>query len=326
LNDKWREFTGDEPSAGFGDGYAAHVHPDDIQKVFKAVHSESTSTGRFTCEYRLRRRDGSYRWIFDVAAPRFFTDGSFAGFIGSAIDITNQKVTQEALAKVSGQLIEAQEKERTRIARELHDDICQRLVLLSIQLDRSMIASDSSPAKAERRRPELERLGQLKVASQNCSEIAHSVQALSHELHSSNLDFLGLLPAVRGFCREFSEQHRVAVEFTYKDVPNPLPREVSLCVFRVVQEALHNAAKHSGVSCMEASLRGAPDAIELEVRDAGVGFDPEEAKSRGGLGLVSMQERVNLVQGEISIESTPSGGTKIKARIPLERENAAATA
>ena len=164
---------------------------------------------------------------------------------------------------------------------------------------------------------EVERLRQMKEASQHCSDIGKAVQALSHELHSSSLDYLGIVAAVGGFCREFSEKHRLSVEFTSAEVPNSLPRDVSLCLFRVVQEALRNAAKHSGATCFEVSLRGSRDEVELEVCDGGVGFDAEAVRAKGGLGLLSMQERVNFVNGTISIESTPSQGTKVRVRIRM---------
>jgi signal transduction histidine kinase len=166
----------------------------------------------------------------------------------------------------------------------------------------------------------MERINRIKQASENCKEIAHTVQALSHELHSSNLDFLGLVPALRDFCREFSDQHRLEVKFTTADVPHPLPQEISLCVLRVVQEGLRNAVKHSGANCFQVSLRGTGDGIELHVGDEGAGFTPETAQAKGGLGLVSMRERVQLAKGTIRIDAKPGRGTKITVNIPVSRE------
>ena len=137
LNDKRVEFTGPDPGAGYGHTWTTYIHPDDFQQVADALRSALKTRQPFSKEYRLRRRDGVYRWMFDVASPRLNGDGSFAGFIGSAIDVTDQKLAQEALENVSGRLIEAQERERTRIARELHDDICQRLALLSMELEQA---------------------------------------------------------------------------------------------------------------------------------------------------------------------------------------------
>jgi signal transduction histidine kinase len=258
-------------------------------------------------EYRLRRYDGEYRWVLDIGVPRFNADGSFAGYIGSAIDVTEQRSAQDALERLSGKLIDAQEKERGRIARELHDDICQRLAVLSLEIEHAMGTSDVTPAQADR----------IQVAWEHCSEIAGDVQALSHELHCSMLDHLGMTAAVRDFCSVFSRQQGVVIEFTHVNVPTSLPKDVSLCLFRVVQEAVHNAVKHSGVSCFEVHLQGKPDRIDLEVRDAGAGFNLEKAQTNGGLGLISMQERLHLVKGAFTVESTTSHGTTIRASVPL---------
>ena len=161
---------------------------------------------------------------------------------------------------------------------------------------------------------------------QHCSEVAGDVQALSHQLHSSKLDYLGIAAALRSFCREYSQQQNVDVDFKDENVPNPLPRDVSLCLFRVAQEALSNAVKYSGATQVGVHLRGLDGQIRLEVTDAGVGFDVEEAKQRTGLGLVSMQERVHLVNGTFSIESRPNQGTRIVAEIPLPTEVSARAA
>lgn len=317
LNDRRIGFTGRDPQAGFGDTWTAFIHPDDLQNVLTANARALKLQKGFSKEYRLRRRDGVYRWMLDFAAPRINGDGKFAGFIGSASDVTDQKLAQEALARMSGRLIEAQEKERSRIARELHDDICQRLALLSLELEQANRGSNGSPVPANAR---------IEEVRQHCSEIASDVQALSHELHSSKLEYLGLAAAVRSFCREFSRQQKVSVDFTDENVPNPLPKDVSLCLFRVAQEALNNAVKYSGVRQFSVDLRGTSDQIQLEVRDAGVGFNLEDAKREGGLGLISMQERVHLVKGVFSVESRVNRGTRILASVPLVAEMKASMA
>jgi signal transduction histidine kinase len=153
-------------------------------------------------------------------------DGSFAGYIGSAIDTTDQKLAQQALQRVSGQLIEAQEKERRRIARDLHDDICQRLALLSIEIEQANRGSTGPLAATQI---------SLEDIRKHCSEIAGDVQSLSHQLHSSRLEYLGIVTAIRGFCGELSKQHKVNIEFSERDVPIDLPKDTSLCLFRVAQ-------------------------------------------------------------------------------------------
>jgi PAS domain S-box-containing protein len=312
LNERRTAFTGPDPDAGYGDSWAAYIHPDDLKNVLDTVAQALKARQSFSREYRLRRSDGVYRWMLDVASPRVNGDGSFAGFIGSAIDVTDQKLAQQALEKVSGQLIEAQEKERSRIARELHDDICQRLALLSMELEQADRVSRQSPEAAKKNMDEIR---------SHCSEIAGDVQSLSHQLHSSKLDYLGAASAIRGFCQEFSRQHEVNIEFTENNVPRELPKDISLCLFRVTQEALHNAVKYSEVSEFRVELTATGDEIHLIVKDEGTGFNVEQAKKGSGLGLVSMQERVHLVHGSLCVESKPGTGTSVLAVIPVTPEN-----
>jgi len=143
------------------------------------------------------------------------------------------------------------------------------------------------------------------------------VQALSHELHPSILDNLGLATAVKSFCREVSEQSGVVVKFAVRNLPDSVPREVSLSVFRVVQEAVHNAIKYSGEKHFEVRLEAESEHLELEVRDQGVGFDAANTKNASGLGLVSMAERIYQVNGTFEIDSQPNAGTRIRARVPV---------
>lgn len=214
-------------------------------------------------------------------------------------------------------LIAAQERELAVIASELHDDICQRLALLSLRIEK--VAKGWANGQVE--------IGeQLRQIWQLCSDLTGDVQALSHDLHPSVLDNLGLVSALRSLCREVSEQTDIRVEFVTRDVPNFLPRGVSLALFRLVQEALHNSVKYSGGNQSRVCLEGAPGRIELEVRDRGVGFDVARAREKGGLGLVSMRERINQLDGTISIDSKPNCGTTIRARVSLPTASKASAA
>jgi signal transduction histidine kinase len=226
-----------------------------------------------------------------------------------ADDITERKLAQEALAGMSRKLLDAQEQERARIGRELHDDINQQLALLSVEIDGM---KEVSPVTNGELRSRMDELGK------RTSEISAVVQSLSHELHSSKLEYLGLVLAMKGFCKEFGENHKVEVAFASEGMPPIVPSDISLCLFRVMQEGLHNALKHSGVKLFDVMLLGSPAEIRLTVRDLGKGFDPELAKDTPGLGLVSMQERVRLVKGTISISSRPLSGTEINVRVPLQ--------
>jgi len=232
------------------------------------------------------------------------------GAVVAFVDITQRRLSEAALASVSGKLIEAQEQERSRIARELHDDIGQRLALLAIEL-----------AQLQQRLPNSSELpGRIGQLQKSTSEIAADIQSLSHELHSSRLQYLGIAAAMRGFCKEFGEQQKVEIEFETHDLPIPLSPDISLCLFRVLQEAVHNSAKYSGVRHFEVRLWGTQDEIHLTVSDSGSGFDIEEAKASRGLGLISMEERLKILQGTLLIESQLQRGTTIHASVPLRSE------
>jgi len=157
----------------------------------------------------------------------------------------------------------------------------------------------------------------LSHAQNRITEISKDLQALSHRLHSSKLDYLGLTAAARSFCKELSDKAGVEVQFSPSAVPSTLPKEVSLCLFRVLQEALQNAVKYSGVKVFRVNLCGTPDGMELTVSDDGIGFDEHDWFSRQGLGLISMRERLQMVDGAFDIRTHPGGGTTISARVPL---------
>ena len=306
LNEQRRAFTGEDPEAGFGDSWKQYVHSDDLQDVERAIAQALETHQSYSKEYRLRRQDGSYRWMLDIASPRFTGNHVFAGLIGSAVDVTDQKLAEDALKRVGGQLIEVQEQERSRIARELHDDICQRLILLSIEIEQANQCSENNSSKQS-----------FMEVQRHCSKLAGDVQLLSHQLHSSKLEYLGLATALRSFIRDFSSQHGVTVAFSAENVPKTLPAGISLCFFRIGQEALQNARKYSGVSEFVVRLQGNEHELRMEVFDEGAGFEMNEARKRGGLGLVSMQERVNLVNGTVTIETGLNKGTRIVVCVPL---------
>lgn len=306
FNQPWLEFTGQPIELQLGNGWADLVHPDDHERCFDTYSQAFDLRQPFSMEYRLLRHDGKYRWVLDNGVPRINPDGSFAGYIGSCMDVTERRAAEEVLRRVSGRLIEAQETERSRIARELHDDINQRLAVLAIGIE----ALRKSSAAAG------DQIGSLYEAT---VDISAAVQALSHRLHSSKLEYLGLVAAIKSFCSEFVQQHSVDVDFTHGTIPASLPYEVSLCLFRVVQEALQNALKHSGVRRFRARLQWIEGKLQLTVSDSGVGFNTQAAMKSPGLGLISMWERVNLVKGTLTIISRPEQGTEITVRVPVAK-------
>jgi PAS domain S-box-containing protein len=308
FNQPWLDFRGRTLKSELSGDWVHDIHPEDKQRCLDADAQAFEQRKPVTIEYRLRRHDGEYRWVFDSRVPRCNADGSFAGFIGSIVDVTDLKRAEKALASLSGRLIEAQEQERRHVARELHDDISQKLALLTVELQRLV----AIPSEAEARLRD-----GLKTILNGTAEVASDLHSLSHRLHTSKLEILGLVATMRCFCREVSEQRKVEVDLTCRDVPDDLPEQISLCLFRVLQEGLNNAVKHSGVRKFEVRLERVSDKLQLMIRDQGAGFDPGMEMFTTGLGLMSMRERVSLVKGALAIESKPRSGTEIKISVPI---------
>ena len=273
-----------------------------------AVEAALHTGAPYELNLEMVRPDGTHRWVTARGEAQRDATGRIVGLRGTVQDITERKLAEEALSSVNRRLFEAQESERARIARDLHDDIGQRLALLSVALEQVRgLQSDSSG----------EALSCLDSLQKQTAEIMTDVQALSHELHSPRLLLLGIVAAMRGFCREVSGQKNVEVDFRSENVPANVPPDTSLCLFRVLQEAVHNAVRHSLVQHFDVHLRGTGDAVHLTVRDEGVGFDIDAASRGMGLGLTSMKERLKLVGGELVVESQPTRGTTIRARTPI---------
>jgi signal transduction histidine kinase len=237
---------------------------------------------------------------------------AIAAFLITSFIITSlvsrvRKQAGEALSSVSYKVIEAEEHERQRIAKNLHEGVGQRVTLLVNEIEELKAGSLNGVEMASRID------GPLKQSL----EILTDVKTLAHELYSPRLEYLGISAVVRSFCEDFREQQRVEIDFTSQGLPNFVPLDISLCLFRVLQAALHNAVEHSGVRKYDVKLNGMSNDIHLTVSDCGVGFNLEMARKSGGLGLNHMQERLKLVQGTPSIDSQPKRGTTIHARIPL---------
>lgn len=307
FNQPWLDFTGRSLVEELGNGWAQGVHPDDVTAFTDAYSKAFDARQPFQMQFRLRRHDGQYRWILDVAVPRFNGDGSFAGYIGSCIDITDRRLAEEVLSTVGRRLIEAQEQERRRIARELHDDINQRMALLANGLQE---LGESASGRDLPQRVELRNLWQL------TNEIATDIEHMSHQLHPSKLHYLGLASAVRDLCRESSRQYKVEIDCVVRDLPEDLDETTSLSLFRVIQEALRNVGKHSHAQHVKVELTFRSGLIRLRVSDDGEGFDIYDMDHAHGLGLISMRERLRSVGGEFSIWSKPAMGTQVEGRVP----------
>lgn len=442
FNQPWLEFTGRRLEAELGNGWVEGVHPDDVEKCLETYTQAFDRHQPFRMEYRLRSHDGRFRWILDIGVPRSNTDDSFAGYIGSCVDVDEHKRAQQALRQseqlkasildslsnnvvvvdpmgivvavnnvkfgvgpgndllalgvgtnyfevcrtmmqenipemmaavdgirsvfdgrrdyfeleiavrstngpssllmsvtplkgaargivishhdltdrkrheqaiqdLSGRLINAQEQERSRIARELHDDINQQLAVLAIELQQ---LEEFFPVDSLQARQRVHALWKKTVV------LSTDLQQLSHQLHSTKLEHLGLVAALRGLCGEFSEQHKIGADFHFRQVPPALDSEISLHLFRVAQESLHNVAKHSRAQNVRLELIGKDEMVVLRVSDDGIGFNPSAAEHRTGLGMTSMSERIRFVGGTLSVWSRPSMGTHVEATIPLSEK------
>lgn len=275
----------------------------DIPDRWKEIHRRALEGETLRADEDRWDRKGATTWLRWEVRPWRSADRLIGGILIFAEDITQRKQMEEALSGMSRKLIESQEQERTRIGRELHDDINQRLAMLAIELEQLQ----NNP---------LEVVSRLQELQEETIAISSDVQALSHELHSSKLEYLGVVSGMRSWCREFSKRQKVEIDFS-SSVSTALPFEIGLSLFRVLQEALNNVVKHSGAKRVEVQVMEHPNAVHLTVRDSGSGFDIETAKRGSGLGLTSMQERVRMVNGAISVESKPMQGTTIDVRVPL---------
>ena len=298
-------------AAATGEAVSAMIHPDDRGKVEVAMAKLSIQNPILQTAYRIVRPDGKIIWIERNSRAYFDSDAKVTRMVGMVVDVTERKLAEEAVADMSRKLIESQEQERNRIGRELHDDINQRLAMLAIELEQLM----ENPHVVGTRLQELR---------EEVTEISIDVQALSHDLSSSKLEYLGAVAGMKSWCDEFAERQGMQIDCRH-DVQSTLPREIGLCLFRVLQEACHNIAKHSGVKRVEVEFSEGASEIQLTIRDLGKGFDLETVKHKG-LGLTSMKERVRLVNGTITIDSRPRCGTSIHVRVPFHAAKNAAQA
>jgi PAS domain S-box-containing protein len=299
-------------------GWMDTAHPEDLDPALRIYYSAVEARKPFVAEYRVRNADGAYRWVLDSGVPRYGPDGSFAGYIGCVIDITERRkaedqilesrtaleVSHQDIQQLAGQMLTAHEDERRRLARELHDDLTQRLARLAIDAGR-LVQGDSGNRNV------------LAAMRDDLVRLSEDVHALSYRLHPSVLDDLGLVEALKAECDRVARHGALRVDVDASGVPEALPAEASLCLFRVAQEALRNATRHAQASAVTVLLSPSGKGLQLAVSDNGRGFEPGRARRRASLGLASMRERVRLLDGELDIESTPGRGTTVVARVPV---------
>lgn len=257
---------------------------------------------------RRYRKDGSPVDVELHGVPMIL-DGRLVGCYGIYQDISDRKKAEEKLRTLTFRVMRIQEEERARIASELHDDVSQRLGVLTFQLDQ--VFQDSLRTGPQFSQP-------LKALSSIAHQLCSDIQQLTRHLHPSHVEIAGLVSAISGFCVEYARQNAFEIDFAHSRIPDSLPQEMKLCLYRVAQEAVHNAQKHSGSRRVRVELIGSPESIRLCVADSGRGFE-SGARNGEGLGLVSMTERVKGLGGQLRVRSHPGNGTVIEASVPLAK-------
>jgi len=323
LNHTCTEFSGLPLEQLLDEGWLNVVHPDDREACMRIYVPAVQARVPFDMEFRIRRNDGVYRWAISLGVPRYRPDGSYLGYLGSTIDITERKESENAvreneaalrasyreIQRLAGSLITARDAERARIARDLHDDVSQQLAALCISLSslrRRVVGS-----------PDVDLLNGMSAIQQRAVALADSVRDLSHDLHPDVLKHTGLQGALSTHCAGLAREQAIAVTCTAEGDFESIDPETAYCLYRIAQEALHNVVKHAEAHHAEVQLRRLDESVELTIADDGRGFDIVQARKRGtGLGLLSINERVRLAGGTLSVVTEWNKGTQIRVRIP----------
>jgi signal transduction histidine kinase len=306
-NARWKTAMPPAPVADADQQWTELFHPDDRANATAALRGAVASQGAVAFEARVRAGAGTYRQAVCDVAPYADTYNRVPGYIGYCSDVSVQRHVEQALAEMRSRVVSAQEEERTRIARELHDDLGQQTALLATKIE-MLLRSSKSNGTALRKG--------IAEAQHNVQDLAVSIHNLAHELHPPKLKLLGLVRTLESLCRNVSKESGIQVPFATTAIPAGIRERVALCVCRVAQEALQNAVKHSGAQKIDVSLSGDAAQLTLRVSDAGRGFDPLTSPG-SGIGLLSMRERVELNGGRLLIEASPSAGTTIEATLPI---------
>jgi len=307
LSGYWREFTGRDPDKDLGFGWLEALHLEDRAKVTRSLIEASQSLTACQGEFRVRRANGDTGWLYYHGVPHLHADGTYAGHIGTCIDITYHKANEQARVEVQNGLVLGQEAERKRVANELHDDIVQKLALVGLQLREAQMSCQ----------PLTELDATLKTLRHQVQSIALDVHRISHDLHPAAIAHLGLVSALRRLCREFSARTRIAIDFTSDPLTFDASAEVGIAVYRVTQECLTNILRHSRSPRATVALKECAGVFHLTIADAGVGFEQEPHQASAGIGLLSIRERARMIGADVEITSAPLRGTKIELSLPM---------
>jgi signal transduction histidine kinase len=306
-----------------GDGWAGRVHPDDRARCLAVYQSHFDRRESFRMEYRLKRADGQYRWIDDAGVPRFGTVGDFLGYMGSAIDITERRTTEQALRQLAGRLLKVQDDERRRIARDLHDSMAQNLLGATLGIRRALRFASDMPAEAR---------DALEESDDIIRQAEREVRTTCYLLHPPMLDEAGLPAAVRWYVEGFAKRSRIKVDIDIAAElsEHRLPEDVEIALFRVVQEALTNVHRHSGSKKARLSLMRSNDDVSLTIEDDGRGMtelalafaagEPIGGIAGLGVGITGMSERLRQFGGSLYIHAR-SRGVRVTAVVPDDRQS-----
>lgn len=302
------------------------VLPEDFPKVRQAITRSLERKEPINVEYRILANDGTMKWIQSNGKPYFKPKGEPDRLLGVSLEITRRKLMEEELRKnekilknsqkdlrkLAGRLISAKEEELRRLSRELHDDLTQRLAVLAIEAGKLELyfLEESLPPES------IQKVSKIK---EQLIKISEDIHRISRQLHPTILDDLGLVRAIEAECKALSKREGIEIIFTSEDVPDRLPADVPLCLYRIVQEGLNNCICHSGTESCKVILKGSEGKLSLTVKDFGRGFDPVAVRDKPGLGLSSMRERVQLVEGNFKVDSQPGRGTSVHVNIPFTR-------
>lgn len=305
---EFRRITGSDPNAPalrYRD-LARMLTAETRGQLQHAVENTLSDGTPYELEGEVVRPDGTTRWVTMRGEPHRDPTGGIVLLRGTMQDITDRKRAEKELADLSARFVSAQEEERSHLARELHDDVSQRLALIVVTLDRLRENPPGSPAEIRTALDDL---------FERIADVSSDIHRLSHRLHPATLS-LGLAPGLRSLSMSMERQHGLEIVMVFLDLPDSIPRDVSLCLYRVAQEALNNVVKHSGVKQARLELVGSAGNLVLRVIDSGRGFD-SSANTESGLGLLSMRERLRLVGGSFAIHSQPAQGTQLVVTVPL---------
>ena len=308
VNRKFSEVTGFSLEECLGQNPRILKSGESPPATYRELWTLITSGQTWRGEFHNRKKNGELYWEWAVISPLRDAAGQITHYVAVKEDITERKQTEATMRDLSRRLIRGHEAERARLGRELHDDVTQRLAVLAIDAGRAEIDAKGMPMAET-----------MRTIREGLATLSEDIHALSYRLHPALLEDLGLAEALKAECERFSRQEAIPADVTLRDLPEAIPPETALCLFRVAQEALRNTARHAKARRVEISMRPMNGGLQLVVQDDGVGFEPAVQGARPSLGLASMRERVLLVDGEIEIESAPGRATTILVTVPLNK-------